>query len=418
MLIPNFVSRRVRVKKIDSFYIPEIENKQFYSSFLEKEVKRIVSTFPKDIEILVLIGAGLLPIVDYLVDFLNLKLILYFESLWNFEVFQKRFSLITNNSLIKTIKHYEELKYHLQKFPKAIVFLHPSYKRFFPFLTESIFAFLRNDTHSKTISKFQYYWQVHYAKNLQQKEILFLDTTLIKKEKILFIGSGFTLDEDLKNIDFDEFFIVASDSALVPALYRKIPVDMVISLDPQVGTLYHFYHYKEKFKKIFLLTWLGGRPEIRNFFQETFYFLTTFPFDQVIKDYEADIVALSNPERDALGYIKELSFELGKTILPIGCGLPSNQKMYYTPNTGYDYFGLLKENRIQTNLHYHYELYQNQSYKRINFDKKAISSDQPQKKFPRKTLSSQQIIAYLHQKKSALLSNYPFLKTFYYLLED
>jgi hypothetical protein len=410
LLISNWYLKNFELIKQEKDYNIKIRNNRFHSIHLDQEIERIINQIPQDIENLLLIGAGNGKIIQNILNQKKIKVILI-EPIKNFEYLQKLF-------YYKDINYVHDYK-DLANLNTLYISIYPVYKRLFPSLIDNILAFLENDINKKTFYKFLYTWIINYKKNLENKIIYFVHKLNIKKNKILFCGSGITLMEDLKKHNLKDYYIIASDSSVIPLLKNDIPIDLIISVDPTVGTLYHFYLYKEKLKNISLLTWLGGRADLNNLFKKRYFLLTSFPIDQWISQYNKDLLILNSPANDVLDYAKQLAQIYQKPLYLAGCGI-KNHKMYYYPNTGYDYYALLKNDRVFTNEHYHYFLYKNQSYKRKNFNfnvelaTQIKSEENNQKEFI--PIDSKSIKEYLNKNKINIINKYKFLNLLFEII--
>ncbi|GIX41136.1 MAG: hypothetical protein KatS3mg129_0869 [Leptospiraceae bacterium] len=358
MLIPNkYLQKFILIKQNDNYNII-FQNQKIHSLYIEKEIERIINRIPSDIKNILFIGAGNGKILEYIKQKRKDLNIYIFEPIKNFEFFQK----ILINQKFQYIYSYKELAF----IPQFNISIYPVYNRLFPALIDKILTFLQNDINKKTFYKFLYFWIINYKKNLENKYINFIADININKDKILFCGSGITLIEDLKKYNLNEFFIIASDSAVMPLVKNNIKIDIIISIDPNIGTLYHFYSYKDKIKDIPVLTWLGSRKEISYIFDNRFYFLTSFPLDQYLLQLNNSILNLNIPANDVLIYAKAIAQIYNKPFYLAGCGIKNSVKFYYTSQTGYDYYSILKQNRIFSSEFYHFKLFKNQSYKRKN----------------------------------------------------
>lgn len=417
MLIPNYYLKYFYFTKEKNIVV---NNQKIHSKDEQREFKRISNIIPKNIRLLILIGGGNGEFLNYLVlNYPSLEKILVIEPIYNFIDYQKK--KLNFSEKIKYIFYYKDLISYLEIYHKNeyYIFVYPVYFRLFSNLIDSIQSYFTNDLDLKTNKKFFPLWIRNYYKNLKNnKTILFISNLNIAQNKILFCGGGPTLWEDLKKYkNLNDFFIISSDTALIPLLKRGITVDIVISIDPNIGTLYHFYEYKEKIKKIPLITWLGSRWEFINIFSNVYYFTTNFPLDQILSFSYKEILNLYNPTRDLKGYSISLAKLKQKEIFYAGCGIENNNRLYYHRGTGYDYYGLLKETRVFRLEDYHYFLFLNQRYKqnKINLgleeyaieDLKQIDSQYNQTKdFLFFEIFSEEIIRLFFSKKNELLNHY------------
>ncbi len=410
MLIPNKYIRKIELFKQKEDYNIKIENNRLHSIHLDQEIERFIKQIPDQIENLLLIGAGNGKIIHNILNQKKIKLFLI-EPIKNFEYIQKLFYPINLNY----IYDYK----NLADFNSLYISIYPVYKRLFPELIDNILAFFEKDINKKTFYKFLYTWILNYKKNLENKIIYFINQLNINKNKILFCGSGITLMKDLKKYNLNEYYIIASDSSVVPLLKNNIPIDLIISVDPTIGTLYHFYIYKDKLKNLPLLTWLGGRADLKYLFTRRYFFLTSFPIDQWIFQFNRNLLVLNSPANDVFEYTKQLAQIYQKPLYLAGCGIKNN-KMYYYPHTGYDYYALLKNDRVFTNENYHYFLYRNQSYKRKNFNfsielaTQKKSEENNQKEFI--PIDSKSLKEYLNKNKTNIINKYKFLNLLFEII--
>ncbi len=219
----------------------------------------------------------------------------------------------------------------------------------------------------------------------------------------------------------NQYFVIASDSSIIPLLNHDINVDLIISIDPNIGTLYHFYDYKEKLESIPVLSWLGARNELHRFFKNIYYFLTGFPLDFIIKQYDMNLMSIETKTNDVLGYALQIANN--NKIDFVGCGLKTSLRQYYIANTGYDYYALIRSHRTFSKEHYHFKLYQNQSYKRRNFNPSNIPSEKRERKpsidsvFFYKEFTWNEFRYIFSLWKKEIITSYPYFKIFFDLLE-
>ncbi len=364
MLFPNVYLSNYKITKDKNFIVYD---QKLHSKYKEQEYKRILQNITPYIKVIVLIGAGNGEILLFLLNSLvNLQKILIIEPISNFIEYQKT-QIKINFDKIQYIYDTSQLFSILQKYePKEYFFLiYPVYKRLFPELVDSISLMLNSSIDKRTILKFTYLWQRNYFKNLFYKRTLsFIVHWDFKKKKILFCGGGPTLLKDLKQYkNLNEFFIISSDTAVIPLLENHILIDWVISIDPNIGTMYHFYKYKEKLQSIPLITWLGGRQELSKIFSNVFFFITNYPLDQILHKHYPEIWSLSTNTRDVKGYLLSIADLTNSEIFMAGCGVIPSLSIYYYKGTGYDYYGKIKQTRKFSLEHYHYQLYTYQKYK-------------------------------------------------------
>jgi hypothetical protein len=413
LLIPSTYLSKIELIKQNEHFNIKIENQKIHSIKIENELQRILSSIPDNIENLLLIGSGVGEIIEVIQKFKkDIKLFIN-EPIKNLEYIH-HFLL---NKKFHYIHQYNELK-HLRS---LYILVYPSYKRILPELIDSILAYLENDINKKTFYKFLYFWIVNYVKNLNEDSIKFIHTLNINKNKILFCGSGITLISDLKKYKLSDYYIIASDSSVIPLLKNNIKINLVISIDPHIGTLYHFYEYKNRIENIPLLTWLGSRNELKYIFKNRYFFLTSFPLDSYIYKSSHQILYLNPPAKDVLEYVKILSQIYQKSLFLAGCGIKKSLKFYYTKNTGYDYYAQLKNQRTFTLENYHYNLYKNQSYKRTDFslkNKELIENidNNISKDIIYKEIETKWIKEIFYRYSNEIIKNYPFFKLFYYIL--
>lgn len=363
-----------------------------------------------------MIGAGNGKIIEFLINQKNKKVYIY-EPIKNLEILQKK---LLKHLHLKYIHNISDIKTIPQN--NLFILVHPTYRRIFPFLINKISSFFENDINKKTYYKNIYTWISNYIKNLKNHSIKIIYKIPIKKEKILFCGSGYTLIEDLKSIvDLHTYFIIAADSAVIPLINNNINIDLIVSIDPNIGSLYHFYNHKNKLKHIPVLTWLGARSELHRYFENIYYILTGFSLDLILKQYDHKLLLIDTPTNDILGYALNIAQQNNKKIEFAGCGLKDSLKQYYYTNTGYDYYAITRSNRIFVLENYHFKLYQNQSYKRKNFKIPSIGIENNIKE----TLSNSYFFKdftnydikniFLFNEKE-ILTLYPYLKIFFDLL--
>lgn len=427
MFIPNYYLKHFYFTKDKNIVV---HTQKLHSREQQIEFKRISEIIPKNIKLLILIGGGNGEFLNYLINnYPSIEKILFIEPIYNFIDFQK--NKLNFKEKIQYIFYYKDLISYLESYKKNeyYIFVYPTYFRLFSNLIDSIQSYFANDLDLKTNKKFFSLWIRNYYKNLiNKKTIPFISDLNISKNKILFCGGGPTLGEDLKKYkNLDDFFIISSDTALVPLLEKGISTDLVISIDPNIGTLYHFYKYKKKINKIPLITWLGSRWELIHIFSSINYFATNFPLDQILSFRYKEILKLYNPTRDLKGYSLSIAKLKQKKIFYAGCGIEENNRLYYHKGTGYDYFGLLKETRVFRLENYHYFLFLNQCYKqnKINLEledykienlEQMLSHNNQTKNFSVIEIFSEEILKLFISKKNELLNQYKEFLLFFDLL--
>ncbi len=272
--------------------------------------------------------------------------------------------------------------------PIQIIFS-PVYYRYFPQWCDQLNSYLSQSTRQKkTKEKFARQWFHHYLINLGKENLSFL--TMNKREQIkitgqpiLFCGASSSLLPELemlreKNPNFlTESLVIASDSAVIPLSQAKIPIDLIISVDSGRGTLMHFAnlaHFlptKQKKNKsqiksqIPLLTWLGGAPQLDQWFSEVIYYRSTYPLDQLLAEEQlAQLPLMENPSNTMVG-LAILLAELKKSqnLYIAGVSFVSRQGQSHVVGNGYTYYAQCLYhrtnsmlNQLTTNSHYPQQL--------------------------------------------------------------
>ncbi|MFN3605100.1 MAG: 6-hydroxymethylpterin diphosphokinase MptE-like protein [Leptonema sp. (in: bacteria)] len=417
MLFPTFYLSKFKITKDRNFII---EDRKIHSKYQDKEYERLLKTVPRTIKTILLIGAGNGNILNYILNHFHLlEKIFVIEPIVNFIPYQKK-NCFNNDFFLKVHYVYDssELAFLLKKYKKSeyIFLVYPVYQRIFCELVDSILSLLNPQLDNITFTKWIHLWQRNYFRNLNNKKYLdFLRGSQFSQTKILFCGGGPTLIQDLKKYkNLKEFFIISSDTAVVPLLDNGISIDWVISIDPGIGTLYHFYKFKEILKKIPLITWLGSRWELSKIFSKIDYFTTSFPLDQILKEEFHEVWNLSTQTRDVKGYIISIAKLLNKKLFFAGCGIEKKISLYYVKNTGYDYYRMLKQDRIYTLEDYHYQLFLNQANKKrmsAAFSNESKNNQMENREV--KKIATEDIIRLFFKKKDQILLHYKELKLFF-----
>ncbi len=426
MILPNTYLNSFLLKKLNNTYNIKIKDFFVHSQNIENEILRFLDNInlEKNYSVL-LIGASNGKIIEIWKKKFKNQLYI-FEPIKNLEYLQKYlYSYESYISNIHDIFYIKNLK----------IIIFPFYKRIFPELIDNsfnkedlikkIFSIFYSDINKKTFYKFLYLWINNYIKKLKEEKIKFITDFSIEKEKILFCGSGPTLLNDISSLkNLKEYFLISSDSSVIPLLKNNINIDCIISIDPNIATLYHFYTFRNKLKNIPLITWMGARNELFLFFDNIYHFLTLFPLDKIIKKIHPEIIQLRNAGNDVLKTVVEISSMYNMPIEFAGCGIQHNLKQYYINNTGYSYYSNLKNSRVFTQEHYHYYLYKNQYYK-IESIKKIINNTlsksktsytTSKNKFKIKELETNSIKDLLKSQKNFITGEFPFLKILYNLI--
>ncbi len=341
----------------------------FHSQNPANENLRLKNIISENIKNLILIGVGNGSLLEYISQHYSIKKIYLIEPVQNFIPFQLEEIKKITNIEINYIKSIEEfLHYEIERF---YILIHPQYKRFFPYIVSLIQSFLFTEFDKKTYYKHLNFIINNYYQNLLKDKIQFFSYIEPIPSQILFFGGGETLINDIKEFknkyNFEDFFIISSDTAIpiLTYLFPDIKINLVISTDPNYSTLFHINYLKSKKNIIPILSWLGGRKEIPKI-SHCYYFLTSFPIDQIIeyKFQNQKILSLENPTRDVLGYIMNLAEKWNSSLFFLGCGIQkTNLKQFYSKGTGYDFYQILKQKRISSAENYHYYLFKNQYYK-------------------------------------------------------
>ncbi|MBW7858133.1 MAG: hypothetical protein H3C43_07570 [Leptonema sp. (in: Bacteria)] len=321
----------------------------------EQEFQRFISsnldTVP-DQSRLLLIGAGalfdrLLPTAQ------RLKLTIYEPVIQLRELYASRTELpLLDISSLNT----------LPKFDTMIVL--PAYRRLFKDIISRIEALFltQNPVISQvdqtTTDRFLRQWIRNYRIHLSSETICYFNEISPSPTTILFCGTGPTLFQDLEKYksyfepNKQPPFLICADSIAAALLYSGWPVDLITTIDSGFGTSFHLSLLVNLCKTLDVkpppvLTWLAGTLFIQKSNLETYYVNTLFPPDQILTASSKLPPPFTNQYRNLIGYAVALSQLNHCQLLLAGVGFTSQRQRFYCRGSGYDFYYLLNQNRLQ-----------------------------------------------------------------------
>lgn len=267
------------------------------------------------------------------------------------------------------------------KFDAVIVL--PAYRRMFANLIqnlEEIFtksATLANQIDQKTTNKFLRQWMRNYSIHISDTQIHYLTRISPTPKAVLFCGAGPTLFHDLEkhrlrfSTTNNKPFIVCADTIAAALIYDGWPVDLILSIDSGFGTSFHLSLLVKVCKNLQIepppvLTWLAGSLFLTKANLKTIYVSTLFPPDQILAASLQLPPPFTNQFRNLLGYavaLTELNSQKKSELLLAGVGFTGQRSRFYCRGSGYDFYYLTKQNRLNP--------IETQSYKLESTQKKA-----------------------------------------------
>ncbi|EQA47085.1 PF01973 family protein [Leptospira broomii serovar Hurstbridge str. 5399] len=203
------------------------------------------------------------------------------------------------------------------------VFLHPTYARKFPEVSQEILSFLQNigfaDQNQIAKDTYEKLW-IHnffrHAKRFQENPSAFriIGKKLpVRKNQIgCFIGASpnLELQRDWIEKNRTKVYLLASDTSLGFLLQNNILPDSILSIDSGRGTGFHFPENTPD--QIPIITWLGGSARIFDLPNPKILYVSTHPLDQLARmSFFPEAPILENPTLNIAGMAVSVLDALG-----------------------------------------------------------------------------------------------------------
>ncbi|WP_084680348.1 6-hydroxymethylpterin diphosphokinase MptE-like protein [Leptospira fainei] len=205
------------------------------------------------------------------------------------------------------------------------VFLHPTYARKFPEISQEILSFLQNvrvlDQNQIAKDTYERLW-IHnffrHAKRFQENPFSFriIGKKLpIRKNQVgCFIGASPNLEfeKDWLEKNRTKVYMLASDTSLGFLLQCNILPDAILSIDSGRGTGFHFPENTPNHLPI--ITWFGGSTRVFDLPNPKILYVSTHPLDQLARmSFFPEAPILENPTLNiagmAVSVLEALGFE-------------------------------------------------------------------------------------------------------------
>ena len=233
----------------------------------------------------------------------------------------------------------------------------PYYKRYckeeIDIFTNQILS--KQKINSNTKKFFLKRWLKYYFKNLSSinKTPLFFPKSQNYKKSLTFIGASPTVESqiDILRHKRETDFYLASDTASRFLIKQKVDIDMILSVDSGLGTLYHLQNNN---LKIPYLTWLGANPYIFEKTNMKYIYFSTFPLDQILQQiFFLKSPILENPSLNMAGIAKSFAKMYHFTsFYSIGTDAVVEKGKTHCRGTGYEFFYLNQYQRKKTLYRY------------------------------------------------------------------
>ena len=268
------------------------------------------------------------------------------------------------------------------------LYILPSYRRLFPDLAEDFQKELArareggqdteaDDVEQSTRAHFMRGWTRNFfRKQISSTTLRFLGANQRAKSDassdggaLLFIGAGPDLERDLQiyarrlqTAGPRELLILVADTALAPTLARGIRPDLIVSVDSGPGTAYHFQAAERVLNSrrsdrdrqttisladIPALSWLAGPVILPRYLKRTFFYRSTFPFDQLLGAGPLkDLPEWENDSLNTQGLALLFAHWLGrKHVYTLAADFRSRRGQSHARGTGYCLYALEKQSR-------------------------------------------------------------------------
>lgn len=252
----------------------------------------------------------------------------------------------------------------------------PSYQRLLPELVQAVQNSLSRllsqpNVNEATINHFGRTWTHNYLKNwnLNKNRPIpagYLPEKCFYKKTLLFLGASPELEEQVERIQkiSTHCITLASDTAVQFLLKQGIRVDMILSMDPGRGTLYHFLPKVPD--HIPIITWLGGSTYLFSLPNPICILNTGYPMDQILEfKLSTHWPLFKNPSLNLIGTAKALAeWTQASNLVIAGVSFLAKNGKSHCRGTGYESFRIPNILRKKTweDLH-HTQLYKNDSLK-------------------------------------------------------
>jgi hypothetical protein len=206
-------------------------------------------------------------------------------------------------------------------YKKIKVLSYPSLKRIFSSLYASLEEEIRGGLDALfndglTIGKFARIWIKNLFTNMDTSGNVNLVSSLFNRWKgnVLITGAGPSLTREIPEIQKyrGSFYLIASDSSVMPLMKSGVRPDLIVSIDPQSTVRYHFQGLeKDRVGEIPAVLSLLSYPDVFDMFKKKYLFFNLHPSSSLF-----DITALKM--KDALLNYQSVSSYALKIALEMG----------------------------------------------------------------------------------------------------